>query len=63
MSEQKRVSFSTVGPVQKEKIKEKTVKSMRIVLTLAESNEKSCPEFNYRELVSRKLVSKSRMIL
>lgn len=62
MSEQKRVSFSTLGPIRKEKNKERTVKSVRIILTLAESNEKSCPEFNYRELVAQKLVSNSIIV-
>ncbi|XP_042223460.1 ubinuclein-1-like isoform X3 [Homarus americanus] len=55
MTEPKKVAFSTLGPIKKEKKREKKVKSLRIMLTLAESNEKSCPEFNYRELVSQKL--------
>ncbi|KAK3872090.1 hypothetical protein Pcinc_022811 [Petrolisthes cinctipes] len=55
MSETKKVAFSTLGPIKKEKKRVKEVKSLRIVLTLSESNEKSCPEFNYRELVTQKL--------
>lgn len=57
MSETKKVAFSTLGPIKREKKRAKEVKSLRIVLTLPESNEKSCPEFNYRELVTQKLVS------
>lgn len=57
MTEPKKVAFSTLGPIKKEKKKEKKMKTVRIILTLPESNEKSCPEFNYRELVSLKLVS------
>ncbi|XP_069983113.1 ubinuclein-1 isoform X4 [Penaeus vannamei] len=55
MTEPKKVAFSTLGPIKKEKKKEKKMKTVRIILTLPESNEKSCPEFNYRELVSLKL--------
>lgn len=57
MSETKKVAFSTLGPIKREKKRAKEVKSLRIILTLPESNEKSCPEFNYRELVTQKLVS------
>lgn len=63
MTEPKKVAFSTLGPIKKEKKKEKKVKTVRITLTLPESNEKSCPEFNYRELVSLKLVSKNVKIV
>ncbi|XP_042870838.1 ubinuclein-1-like isoform X3 [Penaeus japonicus] len=55
MTEPKKVAFSTLGPIKKEKKREKKLKTVRIILTLPESNEKSCPEFNYRELVSLKL--------
>lgn len=57
MTEPKKVAFSTLGSMKKEKKREKKVKSLRIALTLAESNEKSCPEFNYRELLAQRLVS------
>lgn len=57
MTEPKKVAFSTIGSMKKEKKREKKVKSLRIALTLAESNEKSCPEFNYRELLAQRLVS------
>ncbi|XP_045138973.1 ubinuclein-1-like isoform X6 [Portunus trituberculatus] len=55
MTEPKKVAFSTLGSMKKEKKREKKVKSLRIALTLAESNEKSCPEFNYRELLAQRL--------
>ncbi|XP_069945374.1 ubinuclein-1 isoform X3 [Cherax quadricarinatus] len=55
MTEPKKVAFSTLGSIKKERKRDRKVKSVRIMLTLAESNEKSCPEFNYRELVSQKL--------
>ncbi|XP_071534378.1 uncharacterized protein yem isoform X2 [Panulirus ornatus] len=55
MAEPKKVAFSTLRPIKKEKKRERKAKSLRIMLTLAESNEKSFPEFNYRELVSQKL--------
>ncbi|XP_050716056.1 ubinuclein-1-like isoform X2 [Eriocheir sinensis] len=55
MTEPKKVAFSTIGSMKKEKKREKKVKSLRIALTLAESNEKSCPEFNYRELLTQRL--------
>merc|ERR1711915_149713 len=35
--------------------REKKAKCLRISLRLPESNEKSCPEFNYRELVAHSL--------
>lgn len=57
MTEPKKVAFSTLGSMKKEKKRERKVKSWRIALTLAESNEKSCPEFNYRELLAQRLVS------
>lgn len=62
MTEPKKVAFSTLRPIKKEKKRERKGKSLRIKLTLAESNEKSFPEFNYRELVSQKLVSKCTKI-
>ncbi|KAK7070973.1 hypothetical protein SK128_014893 [Halocaridina rubra] len=54
MTEVKKVAFTTLGPSKKERSREKRSKSVRLSLTLAESNEKFCPEFNYRELVSIK---------
>ncbi|CAL4063671.1 unnamed protein product, partial [Meganyctiphanes norvegica] len=58
MSELKRVPLTTVVPTKKEKKRENKVKCLRITLTLPESNEKSCPEFNYRELVARSLTER-----
>ncbi|XP_068251081.1 ubinuclein-1 isoform X3 [Palaemon carinicauda] len=55
MTEPKKVALTTLGPVKKEKKRDRRLKSVRLNLTLAESNEKFCPEFNYRELVSLKL--------
>ncbi|XP_066981872.1 ubinuclein-1 isoform X1 [Macrobrachium rosenbergii] len=55
MTEPKKVALTTLGPAKKEKKRDRRLKSVRLNLTLAESNEKFCPEFNYRELVSLKL--------
>jgi len=55
MTEHKRVALTTVAPTKIEKKKEKKAKCLRISLRLPESNEKSCPEFNYRELVAHSL--------
>jgi len=60
MAEHKRVPFTTVAPTKKEKKRENKAKCLRICLTLPESNEKSCPEFNYRELVAHRLKERFR---
>ncbi|XP_012261586.2 ubinuclein-1 isoform X2 [Athalia rosae] len=51
MSEQKRVPLQSLGTTKKEKKGEEFVQSYRFSLTLPESNEQACPEFNYRELL------------
>ncbi|XP_046477089.1 ubinuclein-1 isoform X1 [Neodiprion pinetum] len=51
MSEQKRVPFQSLGTTKKEKKGEDFVQSYRFTLTLPESNEQACPEFNYCELL------------
>lgn len=60
MSEQKRVPLQSLGTTKKEKKGEEFVQSYRFVLTLPESNEKACPEFNYRELLKSAEVSYNR---
>ncbi|XP_046743671.1 ubinuclein-1 isoform X2 [Diprion similis] len=51
MSEQKRVPFQSLGTSKKEKKGEDFVQSYRFTLTLPESNEQACPEFDYCELL------------
>ena len=58
MTELKKVAFSTLPPTKEKKEKKSKVKVLRINLTLPESNEKSCPEYNYRDLVAIKLVGR-----
>lgn len=61
MSEQKRATLSTISTQKGEtkKVKEKS-KTIRFSLTLPESNEKSCPEYNYRDLLNSAEVSYNR---
>lgn len=57
MEEPKKISFSTLGPVKTNVKKVKRRKTVRITINLPESNEKSCPEYNYGELYSQYMVS------
>lgn len=61
MSEPKRATLSTIS-TQKSDVKKtkETSKSIRFSLTLPESNEKSCPEYNYRDLLNSAEVSYNR---
>lgn len=61
MSEQKRATLSTISTQKGDtkKVKEKS-KTIRFSLTLPESNEKSCPEYNYRDLLNSAEVSYNR---
>lgn len=58
MSEQKRATLSTIS-TQKSKVKKvkEVPKTIRFNLTLPESNEKACPEYNYRDLLNTVEVS------
>lgn len=58
MSEQKRATLSTIT-TQKTSVKKfkDTTKTVRFTLTLPESNEKACPEYNYRDLLNSVEVS------
>lgn len=58
MSDQKRANLITVDGSKKSK--QKVTKTIRIALDLFESNEKECPEFNYKELVRAEEVSYHR---
>ncbi len=53
----RRIELMPVAPVQKKEKKKKTPVTLRFELTLAESNEKTCPEYSYAELVKDRLVS------
>ena len=55
METHKKVAFSTIGPVKNEK-KKKKKNTIRITIKLPESNEESCPEYNYGELLSQYMV-------
>ncbi|XP_044735120.1 ubinuclein-1 isoform X3 [Chrysoperla carnea] len=51
MSEIKRVALTSIDVHKNKKEKKSVNRSFRFNLTLTESNEKSCPIFNYRELL------------
>ncbi|GLH15259.1 Uncharacterized protein GBIM_19624 [Gryllus bimaculatus] len=51
MSEQKRATLTSLGSTKKDKKTKDLPKTVRFTLTLAESNEEACPEFNYRVLL------------
>ncbi|KAK3600041.1 hypothetical protein CHS0354_012728 [Potamilus streckersoni] len=51
MAEPKRMEFTTVGPTEKEKKIKTAIKTYRFVFSLTESNELTCPEYWYNELV------------
>lgn len=56
MTDIKKVSITSVPSNKIERKEGKRKGTIRILLTLPESNEKSCPEFNYGELLSLHLV-------
>nr|CAD7394971.1 unnamed protein product [Timema cristinae] len=51
MSEVKRTSLTSISSNKKEKKSKHQSKTVRFFLTLPESNEEACPEFNYSELL------------
>ncbi|KAL3880126.1 hypothetical protein ACJMK2_032394, partial [Sinanodonta woodiana] len=51
MAEPKRLEFTTVGPTENEKKTKTILKTHRFVFSLTESNELTCPEYWYNELV------------
>ena len=55
MESHKKIAFSTVGPANVEKKKVK--RTIRLTITLPESNEKCCPEYHYGELLTQSKVS------
>ena len=57
MTEHKKVSFTSVNASKSDKKKKKSNRTVRISLVLPESNEKSCPEYNYGDLLSQYFVS------
>ncbi|KAF4526210.1 hypothetical protein B566_EDAN001894 [Ephemera danica] len=52
MADIKKIALNTIGAPKKEKKSKSVSKTVRFSLTLGESNEKSCPEFNYKELLA-----------
>ena len=57
MAEAKRVELTTVGTLKKERKPKDDVPTYRFQLTLGESNEKTCPEYSYSQLVKTVRVS------
>ena len=58
MSESRRVQLISSTPAVTEKKKtDKTVPTVRLVVTLGESTDVSCPEFSFVELVKNATVS------
>lgn len=56
MSEPRRLHFTTVGPMGKEKKKKSSSPpTLRFTLALRESNDKTCPEFWYADLMKNAL--------
>lgn len=58
MSDPKRATFITVGAPKSEKTK--VNKTVRLAISLDESNESKYPELNYKELVKAEEVSYNR---
>ena len=52
----KRISFSTLEPTKSNVKKVKIRKAKRISINIPVSSEKSCPEYNYKDLISQYLV-------
>ena len=58
MSDPRRLHFTTIGPMGKEKKKKSSLPpTIRFTLALRESNDKTCPEFSYADLMKNALVS------
>lgn len=61
MSEPKRATLSSITTQKTNVKKDKEVsKTVRFTLKLPESNEKACPEYNYRDLLNSAEVSYNR---
>lgn len=56
MTDIKKVNVVSDSSYVKEKKKLKKKRTVRLILNLPESNEKSCPEFHYGDLLSQHLV-------
>lgn len=56
MTDIKKVNVVSDSCYVKEKKKLKKKRTVRLILNLPESNEKSCPEFHYGDLLSQHLV-------
>lgn len=52
MADVKKIALTTIGAPKKDKKVKSAPKTVRFLLTLGESNEKTCPEFNYKELLA-----------
>ncbi|GAB1604543.1 ubinuclein-2-like [Argonauta hians] len=56
MSDPRRLSFTTIGPMGKEKKKKSSLPpTIRFTLALRESNDKTCPEFSFADLMKNAL--------
>ncbi|XP_014772996.1 ubinuclein-2 isoform X2 [Octopus bimaculoides] len=56
MSDPRRLTFTTIGPMGKEKKKKSSLPpTMRFTLALRESNDKTCPEFSFADLMKNAL--------
>ncbi|XP_018015927.1 ubinuclein-1 isoform X2 [Hyalella azteca] len=53
MDEPKKIQLTSLSSVKTDKKKMKYKKAIRIKIDLPESNEKSCPEYNYGELLAK----------
>ncbi|KAG8232247.1 hypothetical protein J437_LFUL011800, partial [Ladona fulva] len=52
MSEQKRATLTTLGTSKKDKKVKEPRRTVRLKVNLSESNEKTCPEYNYVDLLN-----------
>lgn len=57
MAEAKRIELTTVGPLKKDRKPKEDSPTYRFQLTLGESNEKTCPEYSYLQLLKTVRVS------
>ena len=57
MTEPKRIAFTTIEPAKNNVKKVKRKECVRITIKLPDSNESSCPEYSYGELISQYMVS------
>ena len=62
MVEPRRIDLTTLEAPNKDDKKDKQRPTLRFNLALTESNDKTCPEFSYVELLKNTLVSSKNLL-